>query len=168
MKLLKQTLLGRFIPSILLSLSATGCTSINPSQEAVIDSVTDVMIYTRCGTVKAKAKIDTGADGSSIDTEFAEKFCIDEPYIADTTNEKCPNGQVSVRDECRKRVQFRFEIAGVEISDRASLSDRSDKRYPVLIGNRSTEGRFAVRPIYETTHENWEIEEYELEEEEEN
>lgn len=51
------------------------------------------------------------------------------------------------------------------IEDRATLSDRSERRYPVLIGNRATRNHFLVRPIYETTTENWSHENYPLDSE---
>ena len=167
MKLLKQTLLGRLIPSIVL-LFLSGCTNLHQTDEVVIDSVLWITIHTACGDVRAQAKVDTGADGSSIDRKFAERFCITEPYEGDTKNTKCENGFVFVPpNECRPRVKLRFTAENVYVERRATLSDKSDDRYPVLLGNRETKDVFLVRPIHETTTDNWSMDDYELEAEEE-
>lgn len=165
MKTPKQTLLRRLILStIILSLSACVTT-----QEVIIDSVTEITIFTRCGKFTTKAKIDTGADGLSIDARYAKKICLDERYIGDTTNSNCPNGQAWVTNamggQCRDRYVFRFEMGGKYIEDRITLTDRSQQRYRVLIGNRATEDEFIVRPIYQT---NTEKQAAEAEEEEKN
>lgn len=173
MKTSKSTRLGRLFPSIFILLfSSEGATQDtilqSTTDEVVIDSVLWITVHTACGDVSVQAKVDTGADGSSIDKALAERLCITEPYIGDTKNTKCPNGLVYVPpDECRPRVVFRFTAEGVYVEQRATLSDKSNDRYPILIGNRETKGRFLVRPIHETTTDNWSLDEYEREAEEE-
>ena len=154
MKTFKQTVLGRLIPSILFLLVLSGCALHQPAlNETVIDSVTVVTIYTPCGVFKEIAKIDTGADGLSVDETLARSICL-QSYIGDTTNKHCPNGQAWVTNamggECRERVHFNFSIDGVYVEDRATVTDKSEQRYDVLIGNRALAGRFLVRPVPET------------------
>lgn len=183
MTFFKHTLLGRLIPSITLLFTptasvhtantdiigttvnvatTTGGTMVLESTKIIVDSVVPVVIHTNCGTtVRVIAKIDTGADGSSIDEKFAERFCINEPYIANTKNKKCKNGLVSVRGQCRSRVVLKVSIAGRYVVGRASLSDKTDNRYPLIIGNREAiEAGIVVQPVYQTTTKNWDLNEY--------
>lgn len=164
----RQTLPGRFIPGIFLFLSISGCDQqqFRPS-EVLIDSVAEIVLHTSCGDIKIKAKFDSGADGSSIDRRFAEKLCVNEPFIGDTKNTHCENGMAWADGECRNRVVLEFTAKDVYVKGRATISNKTDDRYPVLIGNRETKGVFVIRPVYETTTENWSLDQYEIEAEEE-
>lgn len=93
MKKSALALLGRKIPSFLLFASVIAVSL--HDEVSVVDSVAAVVIHTQCGPISVMAKIDTGADGSSVDSTFAERFCITEPYIGNTKINVVPMGRSS-------------------------------------------------------------------------
>ncbi len=152
MKTLKQTLLGRTIPSIfvIIFLLQIGCAT---RQELVINSVEEIIVYTHKGTVRVLAKIDTGAESSSVDKKFVKRYGFD-PHINETENNACPGGRFLVEsangDQCRERVELSFTLKNNFHSSPASVSDRSHSRYKILVGNRDTSGTYLVRPLIDT------------------
>ena len=105
------------------------------------------------------AKIDTGADSSSIwasnitvDKNGVLKFSLfgeDSPYYNgkvykrkdfSVAKVKSSNGQTEVR----YRTHFTITIAGRKIKSLLNLSDRSRNEYKMLIGRRTISGKFIV------------------------
>jgi hypothetical protein len=164
MNVSKSTRLGRLIPSLSLLFFTSACVVIPPEPNTVVDSVTNVTVFTPCGTFRVRAKIDTGADGLSIDRALAKDMCL-EPFIGDTTNTHCPNGQAWVTNamggECRDRFHFTFLLGDTYIKDRITVTDKSGQRQKLLIGNRATAGRIVVRPVSRTNTRQIEAEEEE-------
>ncbi len=107
-----------------------------------IGTVEEVEIVSFDGEkLKVKAKIDTGADSSSIDKELAEEL-----GLLNTSNILYENYFRSALGR-RKRlvVQGTFYLAGRKIKTRFSVTNRSKLRYKVLIGKRDLKG-FVIVP----------------------
>ena len=88
---------------------------------------------------KLMAKLDTGAFSSSIDSKLAEKLGI----IKDIEYEKTLKSALG--EEKRSYIKFNFNLKGEEIHTVASLADRSESTYDVLIGRRDL-GHFIIDP----------------------
>lgn len=112
-----------------------------------------------CGRENVPAKIDTGADSSSI---WVSHLRIDEDGILKFRlfGEGSPfyNGKVIKRkdykvavvrsatgeEQIRYRTHLTIRIAGKKINALFNLSDRSRNNFPILIGRRSISGKFLV------------------------
>lgn len=108
---------------------------------------------------KVPAKIDTGADGSSV---WASNIRVDKDGVLKFSlfGEGSPyyNGKVFRRKDysvamvksssghktIKYRTHFTVTISGRKIKVLFGLSDRSSHEYPVLIGRRTISGKFLV------------------------
>ena len=101
-----------------------------------------------------RAKIDTGAETSSLHAEklsvierdgemiakfrFKKRVC--EAKVIELRSIKSSNGTSSLRPV----VELAIEIAGETFMTQFSLADRSEMRFPVLLGRETLAGRFLV------------------------
>ncbi len=123
---------------------------------AIIGSTTYITV---AGVAKIPAKVDTGADSSSIwasnihiTPDHQLEFCLFGPksplYTGETitTDEfkvqrvRSSTGEVTVR----YRVSLPTVIAGKRIRANFTLYDRSSNNFPVLIGRKTLKNRFLV------------------------
>ncbi|MDP9472132.1 MAG: RimK/LysX family protein [Chloroflexota bacterium] len=84
--------------------------------------------------VEVLAKIDTGADRSSIDTGIAEQLGID------LESAKTIKIASSLGEERRPVVSLTLEFAGRRITTEATVADRSDRSSAMLLGQRDLGG----------------------------
>lgn len=109
--------------------------------------------------VNVPAKVDTGADSSSV---WASNIQVDEngKLRFSLFGEGSPyyNGKVFVREkfsvsqvrssngqqQLRYRTSFAVKVAGKKIRVTFNLSDRSQNTYPILLGRRTISGKFLV------------------------
>jgi hypothetical protein len=77
--------------------------------------------------VKYKAKIDTGADSSSIDKNLLEK--LGEKKILDHKVVRSALGKTK-----RPTVRLDVEFHGKRFSEKFSVADRSNLKYKILVG----------------------------------
>lgn len=110
------------------------------------------------GVSDVPAKIDTGADSSSVwASDIQEKdgvlsFSLFDPQTSWYSNERLSTKNYTLRavknsfgdSEFRYKVYLKIKIEGKTIKARFTLSDRSNNRYPVLIGRRTLKNRFLV------------------------
>lgn len=111
------------------------------------------------GIQKIPAKVDTGADSSSIwasqitiNDQNQLEFCLfdkESPFYTGevlTASEfwvkqvRSSNGQVAVRYV----VPLTIKVKGRKIRARFTLSDRSKNRFPILIGRKTLQNKFLV------------------------
>ena len=112
-----------------------------------------------CGRKAVPAKIDTGADSSSIwasDIEITKAGELKFKLFGDGS--EFYNGKVVKRkdfkvavvrsatgeEQIRYRAYFPIKIAGKKIRALLNLSDRSNNNFPILIGRRTISGKFLV------------------------
>ncbi len=86
--------------------------------------------------VEVLAKIDTGADRSSIDTKIAKQLGIN-LESAKTIKIKIAS---SLGEERRPVVDLTLEFAGRRITTEATVADRSDRSSAMLLGQRDLDG----------------------------
>jgi hypothetical protein len=105
------------------------------------------------------AKIDTGADSSSVwashvfvdenDILFFQLFNKESPYYSGKTLKRKYYKVVSVRnstghEQRRYKVQLSLRIANRRVRATLNLSDRSLNKFPILIGRRTLNNKFIV------------------------
>lgn len=114
---------------------------VDRSERVIVGRSERVMLSTRPGEAKlsSAARLDTGADRSSIDRSIVDALGID------LTN--APTVQVgsSLGTEERKLVDIVVEFAGTTRAVQMSVADRTERSFPVLLGVDALEG-FVVDP----------------------
>ncbi|MBR1875317.1 ATP-dependent zinc protease [Candidatus Saccharibacteria bacterium] len=127
--------------------------------EEVLEIVGRNAYVTIGGVEKVPAKIDTGADSSSIwasDIEVSEDgklrfklFAKDSPFytgeVIESTDYKVSvirssNGE----EQIRYRVKIPVEISGHKVLASLTLANRKKNHFPILIGRRTLSGKFLV------------------------
>jgi hypothetical protein len=118
-----------------------------------------------------EAKIDTGAYRASLHVSRLEllkgkskrgrrvRFDTSDQHGTIHTLEARVVKQVRVKSssgqvEQRPLIQTRLRIGGQEFDVLVSLTDRSDMRFPMLIGRRFLKGRFLINPAQTHTLKN--------------
>ncbi|MDO4712347.1 MAG: RimK/LysX family protein [Candidatus Saccharibacteria bacterium] len=109
--------------------------------------------------VGVPAKVDTGADGSSVwasnirvDKDGVLKFCLfgqGSPYYNGKVFKRTGYSVAMVRSASghqimKFRTHFTIRLGGRRMKVLFGLSDRSTHEYPVLIGRRTLAGKFLV------------------------
>jgi len=84
--------------------------------------------------MQLRAKVDTGAESSSIDTALAQQLGLD-LATADTITVRSALGR-----EERPVVDLRVHVGGRRLESRVTVSDRSKLDYPMLLGARDLHG----------------------------
>ncbi len=145
------------------------------SGKQVIGTVEKVLLYKKKGKpLEVEAKIDTGADSSSIDYELAKKLGFgdlikffqkislpekveqkDEEKIGKNLTRKYRGKHPDLADiiavfsshgfSIRPRVKINFELSGLKVFSKVSLIDRKDLQYKMIIGRKDLK-KFLVEP----------------------
>ncbi len=122
--------------------------SIAPKVLSIIQEVT----FMRSGEpITVKAKLDTGAYRTSIDRSFANLLglqILDEKVFVRSAS----------GDSFRPTTKVSFLLAGKRITTIASIVDRSNLKYPVIVGHRDLKD-FLIKPTYDEVEEGSDIEE---------
>ena len=86
-----------------------------------------------------KAKLDTGAFRTSIDRKFAE--LLDLKILSEKVFVKSASGE-----SFRPTAKTSFTLGGKKINTVVSIVDRSNLKYPVIIGHRDMKD-FLIKPV---------------------
>lgn len=130
---------------------------------------TELISLTDQAVFDVPAKIDTGADSSAIwATNIREQdgvlsfvlFDKHSPFYSGKVNKTRDYKLSSIKNsfgtsEFRYKVRLKTKIAGRVVNVRFTLADRSNNRYPVLIGRKTIAGKFLVdvsKKIDKDTH----------------
>ena len=106
----------------------------------VIGLVEEVVFVKDLEKTKIKARIDTGATKSSVDTSLAAKLQLGP--IVQTKTVRSASGH-----SLRPMVQAKIIMAGQELHGLFTISNRAKMKYPVLIGrNLIEQGNFMIDP----------------------
>lgn len=115
-------------------------------ERIIIGPIEFVKVTGHHGEARVKGKVDTGATRTSVDVWLAANIGLG-PTV-DVTKVKS-----ALLDEVRSRPLVRaiVEIAGEQFALPVSVNDRSDMRYPVLVGMDILGlGRFLIDPAKRT------------------
>lgn len=88
--------------------------------------------------LKTKAKIDTGALRTSLDTELVK-------HLGLRTLEKKILIKAASGQQWRRSIKVRFKLRGKDINTVATIAQRSHMQYPLIVGRRDLKG-FLVNP----------------------
>lgn len=105
----------------------------------VIGTVESVTIKSNNGDRIVKARIDTGAKTSSIDTGLVAELGLGP--ITETRKVKSAHGKT-----LRPVIKIAVVIHGEEFNEDFTITDRSHMNYPVLIGRNILEKGFIIDP----------------------
>lgn len=109
-----------------------------PGKRRTIGVFETVDVFAASGEqVAVKAKVDTGADRTSIDKTLAESLGLLDPenvlYTVKVDN-------ALGKQQERQVVGIRYVLGGKEIESTASVTDRSHLKRPMLVGRRDLKG----------------------------
>jgi len=108
------------------------------SEKIVIGLVESIKINGK----EVKAKIDTGSDGSSIDTSLAAELKLGP--IFDTRSYRSSHGRTT-----RPIVEAKMVLRDKHIKVNFNMIDRTNLKYPVLIGKDILKEGFLIDPSRE-------------------
>ena len=118
----------------------------NKKGRTIIGPIEFVTVIGHHGEARVKGKVDTGATRTSVDVWLAANIGLG-PTV-DVAKVKS-----ALLDEVRSRplVRATVEIGGEQFALPVSVNDRSDMRYPVLVGMDILRvGRFLIDPAKKT------------------
>lgn len=110
--------------------------SISPKILTIIQEVT----FSRNGEpIKVKAKLDTGAFRTSVDRNFADLLGLSS--LTEKVYVKSASGE-----SFRPTAKASFVLGGKKINTVVSIVDRSNMKYPVIVGHRDLKD-FLIKPV---------------------
>lgn len=95
----------------------------------MIGGVCSVVLSGERGTAAVLAKVDTGASRTSVDTELAAKV-----GLGPVTDIVKVRAAASAQPETRPLVLAKLRLGDQEFELPVSITDRTDMKYPVIIG----------------------------------
>lgn len=107
-------------------------------QSSVLGVIEKITIIGSKKKKQVRAKVDTGAYRTSIDSDLVEELGLD-PHST-TISVRSGSGR-----QKRRTVQLRFKLKGKEIETIATYTPRSHLRFPVIIGRKDMRG-YVVDP----------------------
>ena len=105
----------------------------------ILTIVQEITFYRNGEPITVKAKLDTGAFRTSIDRKFAE--LLDLQILDEKVFVKSASGE-----SFRPTAKVTFTLGGKKITTIVSIVDRSNLKYPLIIGHRDMKD-FLIKPI---------------------
>jgi len=116
--------------------------SLNAKNKIIIGPIEYVKVIGHHGEARVKGKVDTGASRTSVDVWLAANI-----GLGPTVDVAKLKSAFLDRVRTRPLVRGIVEIAGERFALPVTVNDRSDMRYPVLIGmDILKSGRFLIDP----------------------
>jgi alpha-L-glutamate ligase-like protein len=112
--------------------------SVNEQQSAVLGVIERITIYGNDKKRTVRAKVDTGAYRTSIDSALVEELGLDPHH-------KLVQVRSGSGRQKRRTVKMHFKMKGKEIDTIATYTPRGHLRFPVIIGRKDM-GGFLVDP----------------------
>ncbi|HEY9838952.1 MAG TPA: RimK/LysX family protein [Candidatus Obscuribacterales bacterium] len=122
----------------LLAITPAAAPAADPCALAVLNPVESVLLLGDF-QLRVNARVDTGADLSSLDSTLAQQAGLDQPVVREITVRNA-NGVTR-----RKVVRLKFMLRGQVRQAEFSLIKRDGLAHPVLLGRRTLQG-FLVDP----------------------
>jgi len=111
------------------------------AEKPILGLIEEVTVIGRDGRKKSVlARIDTGAQSSSIDLQLAQELQLGP--IVSTKNIRSSHGR-----SLRPVVRATIVLSGKEISDEFTLYNRSHMRYKILVGQNILKQGFLIDPV---------------------
>lgn len=108
-------------------------------EKHVIGFTEPVLCKSKKKKIEVRARIDTGASKSSIDETLAKELGLG-PVLGEKTIRNA-HGSAT-----RKFVDVTLELAGRKFTEHFTIADRSNLRFPVLIGRNILRKGFLIDP----------------------
>jgi alpha-L-glutamate ligase-like protein len=105
----------------------------------VLTIIQPVILRHQDKVIPIKAKLDTGANRTSIDYKLAEELGL--RFNPEKIRVNSASGET-----LRPTVNLTFELAGKKIKSLATLADRQTLMYPMIVGRRDLTG-FLIKPV---------------------
>ena len=113
---------------------------VKPNKRTIVPIVSSVVLIGRRGREEVTAKVDTGANRTSVDTNLAARVGLGP--VMDTVKVRAAS---SAQAELRLLVEARIQLEGKEFRLPVSIADRADMKYPVILGmDILSEGNFRI------------------------
>ena len=119
----------------------------------ILPVIYPVFVKTKDGIKEIKAKLDTGAYRSSIDSGLAKE--LDLPIEKETVYIQSASGQAH-----RPTTQLSFQLAGRKFTSKVTVVNRSHLKYPMIVGRIDLKG-FLIRPEIDHEEDNELVDEIE-------
>lgn len=122
--------------AVLIGLAVVSSQYVDRSERTVVGRSESVVLSSNTGElgINAMARLDTGADRSSLDKSLVDELGID------LTHAPTISTASALGTEERKLVQISVDIAGATRLLEMSVTDRSARSFPVLLGVDALEG----------------------------
>lgn len=115
-------------------------TTLGSNSRTIVPIVSSVILTGEHGSEEVTAKVDTGASRTSVDTDLAAKVGLGP--VTDTVKVRAAS---SAQAEIRPLVHARIRLGDRDFELPVSITDRTDMRYPVIIGmDILAEGNFLI------------------------
>ncbi len=111
----------------------------------ILTIVQELTFYRNGEPITVKAKMDTGAFRTSVDRKFAE--LIDLKILSEKVYVKSASGE-----SFRPTAKASFILGGKKINTIVSIVDRSNLKYPVIIGHRDMKD-FLIKPVHDQPYD---------------
>jgi alpha-L-glutamate ligase-like protein len=108
----------------------------------ILTLIQNVVLKNGDKEIAIKAKLDTGAYRTSIDLKLAEELGL-------TINDEMIFVKSASGQKHRPTANLTYELAGKKIRTIATLADRTDLQYPMIVGRKDLVG-FLIKPVVET------------------
>jgi len=123
------------------------------TQPQILPVVYPVFIKTKDTVKEIKAKLDTGAYRSSIDSDLANELGL--PIAKETVYIKSASGRAY-----RPTTTISFQLAGRKFTSNVTVVNRSHLKYPMIVGRVDLKG-FLIRPEIDHEEDNELVDEVE-------